>query len=184
MANFTTFAGLANQMDRYQQTVIRIPSAQAKALRTAGQAIFAAEAAAATGGDGRLSNVGANGAALGVKTSVTTKENASLVTFKASGPWQLVEYPIKPHVIASKRYTGPRKGRGERVAAGHRKLRAGYVGHDLAAIRTPYGPRMYVNHPGVKVPKRPWSKGEQRLIGAAPGIAYQAAYNALHRTAG
>jgi len=111
-------------------------------------------AAAATGGDGRLNNAGKSGARLGVGYTITKSGDDARARVKARGPWQLVEHPLKPHVITSRYAGGSRRSRAAAVAAG-RKLKGGR----RAIVQTPFGPRRFVHHPGVRTPKRPWALG-------------------------
>ncbi len=115
-----------------------------------------ATATTATGGDLRLKNAGRNGARLGVGYEVTRSGDDARARVRARGPWQLVEHPIKPHVITSRYAGGSRKSRAARVQAG-KPLGGGR----RAIVMSPYGPRRFVKHPGVRSPKRPWAKGVQ-----------------------
>lgn len=98
-----------------------------------------AEVRAATG-DLRMSGVGAKGAKVGVGYDIKGTDNPTALV-KARGPVHLMENPVKPHAITPKK-----RGRTKRKKA----------------VVTPYGPRASVQHPGVKNPKKPWSKGVKR----------------------
>lgn len=174
-------SAFVGRIEKYQQAVERAPTQMLRAIAPAGRAAFLIEAQKASGGDGRLSHVGKSGARLGVSAKVDTA--AQTVTFKAAGPWQLVEFKTKSHIIASKRFRGNRVGRGGRVAAGGAKLQRGFVGRREAAIRTPYGPRMFVRHPGTRNPKQPWAKGRVVVLQIAPRIAQETAKNELRKAA-
>lgn len=89
--------------------------------------------ASASGGDSRLSGVGARGAKVGARYKIrgTTDNPSALVT--ADGPLHLIERDTKPHAEmsrranpASRRRSGPK------------------------ALVTPYGPRASVQHPGTR----------------------------------
>lgn len=90
----------------------------------------------ATGGDMRLSNVGARGARLNARFDVRGTVNPTAL-IRATGPMQLIEYDTKPHEIR------PRRRRGTKVL----KLPNGYV------------PK--VRHPGTRG-KRPFARGAER----------------------
>lgn len=101
----------------------------------------AAEIRQATGGDNRLSGVGVKGARVGVRYDIKGTDNPTALV-RATGPLHLVENPVKAHEIKPKRRRGKTK----------------------KAVVTPAGPRASVQHPGVKSPKRPWSKGVDRAV--------------------
>lgn len=112
---------------------------------------------------GRLRNVGKSGTSLSVRANVAgTEHPTGLVS--AQGPWQLVENDTKAHPIIAKGVGKQFKGRG----SGHAKKQAKYnalFGGDQAGVyggtkplRTPYGPRYRVNHPGTRG-KHPWRDG-------------------------
>lgn len=63
----------------------------------------------ATGGDLRLSGVGKKGARIGVRYNVRGQANATAIV-SATGPAQLVERDVKPHVVTS-RYSPKALGR-------------------------------------------------------------------------
>lgn len=101
----------------------------------------------AVGFDGRLSNVGKNGAKLGVRYDFKSQNGKPAALVRATGPWQIVEGDTVPHVITS-RY------------AGGSRLRRGAFGPALpggrrSVILTPWGYRRYARHPGTKG-KHPW----------------------------
>lgn len=95
------------------------------------------------GPDQRLSGVGKRGARISVGYNVRRDGDRSSALVIARGPWQLVEGDTKAHTIPRQRFT--KKGR--RTAATRRRV-----------VRTPYGPRSVVNHPGTK------GKGRYRYI--------------------
>lgn len=132
---------------------------------------------------GRLRNVGARGAKLGVRYDIKgTKNPTSLI--RAIGPWQIIENDTRPHIIVAKRL-----GRGQgRTAAASRAgtvsafggTSRGVFGALVASTRTARngavlrragsaalggalasaagGPRPYAFHPGTKG-KKAFSKG-------------------------
>jgi hypothetical protein len=161
-----TAAEMANKLFSTGRT---ITSAQTQALRVMSDLATTSVLTSARRvvPDLNMSNVGKNGGRLGVRTTVGT-----VAAVKATGPWQIVEYDTKKHVIASKRFSGPRKGRGERVAAGQATLRAGFRGTGVAgaALRTPYGPRTTVRHPGTKG-QHPFRDGVADALPKLPLIA-------------
>lgn len=77
-----------------------------------------------TGGDGRLSGVGRNGARVGARFD---KRGGNMVV-RATGPAHLIEGDTKAHRITPKKRRASRK----------------------RAIATPYGPRSSVQHPGTR----------------------------------
>lgn len=83
----------------------------------------------------RLRNVGKSGARLGVRYDIKGTQNPTALV-RATGPWHLIENPIKAHEIRPRRRRGGRR-----------------------AVLTPDGPRAVVQHPGVRNPKRPWQSG-------------------------
>lgn len=171
MATSTSVAQFVGRMDKYQTAAKK--AASLSAVTRESRAVFEREIRRASGGDMRLSKVGAKGAAVGVRTSKTKTDTKETVLLQASGPMQLLESKIKPHIITSKKYGGPRAGRGERVAAGTARLRQRSTQRREAVIRTPYGPRAYVRHPGVSNPKRPWAKAEKDVLKLIPRIQTQ-----------
>lgn len=98
-----------------------------------------------SGGDMRLSGVGRRGARVGARYDVKgTRNPVALV--RATGPMHLLERGARPHEIRG------RRGR---------------------LMRTPYGPRRSVQHPGAPA-KHTWSRGVDASVPAVPRI-YQAA---------
>lgn len=87
----------------------------------------------------KLRNVGKSGAKLNVRYDVKGQRNPTGL-LRAVGPWHLIENPIKPHDISPRK----RRGKGKK------------------AVVTPAGPRAKVRHPGVRNPKKPWSKGIEK----------------------
>jgi len=117
-------------------------------------------AAAATGGDLRISNVGRSGAKLGVGYTIRKSGVDVSARVKARGKWQFVEYPIKAHAIRPKKRT-TRRGRTVIASVGTAKVAIDKPGRTSTrgALNTPYGPRAFVMHPGVQDPKQPWRRG-------------------------
>jgi hypothetical protein len=161
---------VAEMVNKLRSTGSTITSSQTLALRAMSeQAKRAIEMdARRVASDMNLSGVGTKGAPLRIRVTIGN----SKAQIKAAGPWQLIEFPTKAHVIASKRYTGRRRGRGERVAAGQRRLRLEYrgLGQAGAAIRTPFGPRAYVRHPGTRG-QNVWSGAVTRVLPQLPRTA-------------
>lgn len=114
---------------------------------------------------GRMRNVGSPpGARVGVKYDVKGTKNPTALV-RAIGPLHLVENPIKPHMIIPKKTGRGAKGRGSRRANQQALYDALFGGRYAGQkpLRTPYGPRYRVEHPGVSTPKRPWAKGMKRV---------------------
>jgi len=179
MSTSRTAAEMANKLFSTGRT---ITSAQTQALRVMADASKTAIVTSTQRvvPDMNLSHVGKNGGKLGVSTIVGTQARV-----KATGPWQIIEYDTKKHVIASSRFKGPRAGRGERVAAGQRSLKAGFRGLGVAgaALRTPYGPRTTVNHPGTKG-QHPFRDGVADVVPKLPDVAakvYRAQIQKIYR---
>lgn len=105
---------------------------------------------AATGGDGKLSGVGRNGAKVGVRYDVRGTVNATAL-IRATGPAQLVERDVKPHFVF------PRKARAEgvrqrtksymRLTAGGRQKR---VAVDTRSVAMGFGVRVNVGRSRIK----------------------------------
>lgn len=113
---------------------------------------------------GRLRNVGSSpGAKIGVRYDVKGTKNPTALV-RAIGPLHLLENPISPHVIIPKKVGRGAKGRGSR-RENKQALYDALFGGTYAGqkpMRTPYGPRFRVEHPGVQNQPRPWAKGVQR----------------------
>lgn len=114
---------------------------------------------------GRLRNVGSPpGARVGVKYDVKGTKNPTALV-RAIGPLHLVENPIRPHLIIPKKTGRGAKGRGSR-RQNQQALYDALFGSKYAGVkpmRTPYGPRYRVSHPGVSTPTRPWAKGMKQV---------------------
>lgn len=109
-----------------------------------------------------LRNVGTSGARLGVSYNVKgTKSPTALL--RATGPWHLIEGTSKPHEIRPK---------GARRRGGGKK-----------ALATPWGPRAFVQHPGVRNPQRPWAKGRPAANAAATKVIDRTYRSAFRRGA-
>lgn len=148
-------ASVAARMQKVGLEVQRADRVAANAAALAAKTVLLASLDTAVSGR-RLSRVGRNGARLGVRYDVKGVGSPTALV-RATGPWHLIENPIKPHE--------------ERPKA---KRRAG-----KKALSTPYGPRASVQHPGVKNPKRPWAKGRPAANAAAEktlGRTYRAAF--------
>ncbi len=150
-------AELASKIERAAAT---LPNANRKALEAAAltfKATVTAEESRAAGGDlvlGRVNN--GKGARIGVNYKL--RESSAIV--KATGPVQLVENRLHPHLEVP---------RGVGVGKGHRRTRAGrtkavdegagvFAKGDVLHFGT-NGFYRWVNHPGVPVNKHPWAKG-------------------------
>lgn len=140
-----------------------IAEAAPRAARESGRrakTIMEAERRAATS-TGRLRNVGRAGARLTVRYDVRdAAPGHSVAELKAGGPWQLIENAARPHIISSRRARGSAARRGRAGLLG--PVMPGSTGGGRSAvIRTPWGARRYVRHPGTRG-KRPWRKGYER----------------------
>lgn len=107
-----------------------------------------ASIAAGSGGDSALSNVGRGGAKVGARFDVKGTQNATAL-IRGTGPLHLLDNPTGPHVIVPK---GLRKGRSKSSrGAFYNALFGGGSGFGAAKpLRTPYGPRYRVQHPGTR----------------------------------
>ena len=118
---------------------------------------------------GRLRNVGSSGAKIGVRYNVKGATNPTALV-RAYGPIHLIENPIQPHTIIPR---GVGRARGRTRAARRQAKQDLYnalFGSQYAGVkplRTPYGPRYRVRHPGVRRSSGPWKRGRMK---AAPII--------------
>jgi hypothetical protein len=119
----------------------------------------------------RLRNVG--GARLNVRYDVKGERNPTALV-QAIGPWQIVEEDIKPHTILP-HSVGRAKGR-SKVARRQAKQDlynalfggvGGFAGQ--RPLKTPYGPRFRVNHPGTRG-KHPWRDGVAAAQRSVPKV--------------
>ena len=118
MGTSTSSAQLVGKIRRFGTEFESLNAASVAAAAQAVKDVTEPKVRRATGGDGRLSGVGRNGARIGVRYDVKGTVNATALV-KATGPAHLVESDTKPHVVAS-RY-GPkrtRRARSSMVAAG------------------------------------------------------------------
>lgn len=119
----------------------------------------------ATGGDLRMSGVGSEpGAKVSARYDVLSGGKGVVV--KARGPVHLLERPSKPHTIIPKQVGRGARGRGAK-RANKQALYNALFGSQYAGVKplkTPYGPRFRVNHPGVKNPRKPWERGFKRAV--------------------
>ncbi|HXR42986.1 MAG TPA: hypothetical protein VN738_11310 [Acidothermaceae bacterium] len=103
-----------------------------------------------------------------VKTSGAARAFALV---QANGPWQIIESDTRPHVILPKkigRITGRGSKRANREAVFNRVF-GGSGAHYPGAkpLRTPYGPRYRVQHPGTKG-RHPWRTAVEATSAVAP----------------
>lgn len=83
------------------------------------------------------------------------------------GFWHIVQYGSGAHVIT----TGRKKAGGRQsVRTTVRRLDTGKQTSGLSPVRTPYGPRQYVRHPGHRTIARPWDAS----MAVAPEIVGEA----------
>lgn len=161
---------LARKLTAVAEAVQRSNLEATKEAALAAKRAVLAEAEAAVGPDLRIRYVGKNGTKIGAGYEVEElPDGHARATLKPRGPWPIVEYAIGPHIITSKRARGSKKSR-QTVVANGGKL----VGPRKAAVFTPFGPRRFVRHPGIKNPKKPWAKGVARVQPRIPEF-YRAA---------
>jgi hypothetical protein len=106
-----------------------------------------------SGGDLVLSNVGDAGGRIGVKVETRSREQTLI---RAVGPAHLMDRPTAPHWI-------------ERRAKGRR------------ALKTPYGYRRKVRHPGTRG-KGGWTKTVDALLPQIPKMFGEALHRHLQKT--
>lgn len=100
----------------------------------------------------------------------------------ATGPWQIINNPSVSHIISPAGLervvlAGPTlDGRRLRSKSG-RDTAKGRVGR-ATVLRTPYGPRRWVRHPGTKG-KQSWQKALAKTEAEAPAILKQVAEDEL-----
>lgn len=126
---------------------------------------------AATGGDSRLSGMG--NARVGARFTMRDKTTALV---SATGPMQIIESDTKAHVILPKGIgSGFGRSKAGRRAAKQSLYDALFGGtySGVKPLRTPWGPRYRVSHPGTKG-KHTWANA---IDAAAPRVplVYEAA---------
>ena len=129
-----------------------------------------ASIAAGSGGDSALSNVG-RGARVGARYDVKGNTNPTALV-RATGPLHLLDNPTRAHQITAK----VRKGRSRASRSSFYNAIFGGSGgfSGVQPMRTPYGPRYRVNHPGTRG-KRTFFDGVDRARGFLPKV-YAAEY--------
>lgn len=107
---------------------------------------------AGSGGDSVLSNVG-RGARVGARYDIQGRQNPTALV-RATGPLRLLDNPTRPHRIGAK----VKKGRSQSSrAAFYNAIFGGGSGYGSAKpLRTPYGPRYSVQHPGTRGKRTFW----------------------------
>lgn len=176
MGTSSTPRELASKLERMAISIQRHSVEATKEAAKATKTALLAEAAIAVGADLRLSRVGKKGARIGAGYEVEELPgNQARSTIKPRGPWALVEYSIRPHVITPRR--SRKRGKAQRARtvrttignASFDQQRPATSGRSaLPALSTPFGFRRSVNHPGVKMPKKPWAKGYARVRPTIP----------------
>jgi hypothetical protein len=78
------------------------------------------------------------------------------------GFWHIVTYGSGPHLIV--RSNGRKKSRSSLLRA----FESGELGSGVKPLRTPYGPRQFVHHPGHGAIGKPW---ETAMTQGAPKVA-------------
>lgn len=117
----------------------------------------------------RLRNVGKNGSKLSVRYDVRGEKNPTALV-RAIGPWQIIEDGTKPHIILPKSVGKGGRGKAGKRAAKHALYSALFGSSGFSGshpLRTPYGPRFKVNHPGTSG-KHPWRDGASAAKKVAP----------------
>jgi hypothetical protein len=128
-----------------------------------------------SGGDMVLSGMGAK---VGARYDIKGGDNPTAL-IRATGPLHILESDTSQHIILPGG-VGRAQGR-SRVARRAAKqdlynaLFGGSVGSGATPLRTPYGPRYRVNHPGT-TGKKTWSRAIERAIPKVPKT-YQDALN-------
>ena len=102
-----------------------------------------ASIAAGSGGDSYLSNVG-SGARVGARYDIKGTQNPTAL-IRATGPLHLLDNPTSPHRITAKQRRGRRRNRDFRSRFYTTVNMSG-----ATPLRTPYGPRYNVWHPGTR----------------------------------
>lgn len=133
-----------------------------------------------SGGDMILSGMAAK---VGARYDVKGTENP-VALIQATGPMQILEHDTKAHLILP---SGVGRARG-RTKAARRAAKQGLYdalfgnsyGSDAKPLRTPYGPRMRVNHPGT-TGKKTWSHGVAKAIPRVPEAYHKALEKHLRR---
>lgn len=140
----------------------------------------------ASGGDNVLSHVGKRGSRVGARFDVKGTHNPTALV-RAFGPLQLIERDTKPHTILPAgvgRATG--RSKGARRAAKQELFNALFGGSFSARgskavpLRTPYGPRYRVQHPGT-TGKHPFEKGVTAVQHKVPKVYQDALKRAMAR---
>jgi hypothetical protein len=128
---------------------VGIPQASRKSVEAA--ALFVTQAARASiavgsGGDSALSNVG-RGARVGARYDVRGDKNPTALV-RATGPLHLLDNPTRAHEIRAKVTKG--RSRASRSQF-YNAIFGGSGGFaSVRPMRTPYGPRYRVQHPGTR----------------------------------
>lgn len=78
------------------------------------------------------------------------------------GFWHIVTYGSGPHLIVRN------AGRKKSTASMLRAFESGELGSGAKPLRTPYGPRQFVHHPGHGSIGKPW---EAAMVQGAPKVA-------------
>lgn len=155
MGTSHSFGELADKFGKLAEEMPQVAKKGTTAAAKAAKEVFVTFIGVATGGDMVLNNVG-KGARLGVTYKVTGEGATAKARVRPTGPIHLVEYRINPHLITSKRAGGSRRSRFRRFSEG--TAGEGIGGGRRAMLRTPYGPRPFVIHPGIKFPLKPWTR--------------------------
>lgn len=123
-----------------------------------------------SGGDMVLSGMAAKvGARYDVKDMLGNGNPTALI--RATGPLHILESDTDQHLILPKG-VGRAQGRTKAARRAAKQslydaLFGGSFGADATPLRTPYGPRMRVSHPGT-TGKKTWSRGIARAIPHVP----------------
>ena len=160
MGTSRSAAELARKLNAAGTTVVRANRTQVERVAIKVKRTAESERNRAVGSDGRMSNVGRNGARLGVRYDLSGNLANPSAVVRATGPWQLVENPSRPHVVTS-RYAGSTRARRSRAGIAGPVQPGALRGGRRAVILTPWGYKRHARHPGTRG-KRPWHKAIDR----------------------
>lgn len=149
--------GLAQRLEHAADLSVEAETA----MVTAAAELVKTSIAAAVQEDVRNGRVA--GAKVGARYDVKVYTGHPVALVKEDGPLHLESNPTQPHIIIPKdTVVGRFRGREARLSAYW-----GSAGGAAHPLRTPYGPRWRVNHPGTRG-KRTWQKGVERAEAIMP----------------
>lgn len=177
MGTSRTFGQLSGKLVGFSAV---LPTANGRAIGKAALALTQsarASIAAGSGGDSYLSNVG-SGARVGARYDVQSSGDTATAVVRGTGALHLLDNPTGPHRITAKLS----KGRSQASrAAFYNALFGGGSGYGSARpLRTPYGPRYSVMHPGTRG-KRTFWRGIEAAIPRATAVFQQQHQSEMRR---